>query len=51
MYIFYLRTAFVDIENLNAKIPIFEDSIYIKVLKLPSGIYSKQKNYNSNKTN
>lgn len=36
------RIAYLDISNLNARVPIYQNNIYMKVLTLPKGILSQQ---------
>jgi hypothetical protein len=47
MISFIIRIGWIDISNLSAKIPMINNSIFIKILKLPGDkenkIFNKQK--------
>jgi hypothetical protein len=47
MNFIFLRMAWIDISNYNAKVPLVNNAVYIKILELPneglSKIYNKAK--------
>ncbi len=40
--LFIGRTAWVDISNINAKVPIINNAVYMKLLILPDDVKPKQ---------